>query len=383
MEYSTEGEDIVTTYCKLISADGSIAIGTGKGLSDQSQASAVFEAIEHLASGSQPPGLKCVDLDLQGDDAYLVGGSPGFAGLPSGLSLSLSRVNAYALGGEPKAIQYPYFLRDPGFCSRDTVEANCLRGLGLARYATNSGVAAGLSATDAILHGLLELIERDAIGVTLLATIFSSTPRPVRRLSRERLGDLLGEDLNRIETAAGRRLDAWDITTDLQVPVLLARLKGQDGRAFYGSGASLSFAYALLRAGTEALQFVHGVRSGRVVAPAVERERHLLPMSASQLLNGQFGFRGGEEVGPWGADASRHLDLSSAEQVDEIVSMLIVRGIHVYHCPLLSGAVHVEHVISPQLERFFLVSYGVPVAPGSRGKAFLSGRNSPDSSPLC
>src|SRR5262249_23617208 len=146
----------------------------------QCEVSAIYEAIEHLFSifrltaGDKSPKV----LDLGGDDAPLVGGCPDFTCI-RGRSATFSRVVFEPLDGDGPHLLFPTFLTDPGFLASSAEELQTLRDYSLMRYSTNSGTAAGSSADEGILHGLLELIERDGLGIELLRCVVRQTPYPV------------------------------------------------------------------------------------------------------------------------------------------------------------------------------------------------------------
>ncbi|WP_106314383.1 YcaO-like family protein [Paraburkholderia sp. BL18I3N2] len=64
-----------------------------------------------------------------------------------------------------------HFLTNPFFVPELESERRQLDALRLTRYGTNSGTAAGTSVEDAVLHALLEVAERDSIGVQLLRSV--------------------------------------------------------------------------------------------------------------------------------------------------------------------------------------------------------------------
>lgn len=133
-------------------------------------------------------------------------------------------------------------------------------------WSNTNGLASGNSRTEALLHGLCEVIERDAFSRWQCAT-------PARR-RRTQL------DLRSVEDAACRealdrlaaaRIDAWafDVTSPLGVPAYLCVIDDRDGHPpllgrFGGTGCHPSAALALFRAIAEAIQsrlaFIAGAR---------------------------------------------------------------------------------------------------------------------------
>ena len=138
-------------------------------------------------------------------------------------------------------------------------------------WQSSDGLASGNNLAEAILHGLLERIERDAI-------VLWDVSAPERRidacLAPASLGDpVLNELTARIE-AAGLTLRLFDITSDIGIPVVVALIGPRDigeARRVYryfdvtlGSGAHPSLLRAAIRAITEAAQsrltFISGGR---------------------------------------------------------------------------------------------------------------------------
>ncbi|MDK4717631.1 YcaO-like family protein [Rhizobium sp. CNPSo 4039] len=86
---------------------------------------------------------------------------------------------------------------------------------------SSDGLASGNSAAEAILHGVCELVERDAWTLAQLASISELSERIVDPLSME--DGVLNIILARI-WAAGMRLVLVDVTTDIAIPAFIAML---------------------------------------------------------------------------------------------------------------------------------------------------------------
>ena len=113
-------------------------------------------------------------------------------------------------------------------------------------HADSNGNAAGTSVEDAILQGLLELVERDASGIWWYGRI----RRPEVRLDTPYV-----RTMTRTYAAEGWQLRLLDLTTDLGIPVCAAIATGEKPESFLvGFGAHLDPALAATRAITEANQ---------------------------------------------------------------------------------------------------------------------------------
>ncbi len=123
-------------------------------------------------------------------------------------------------------------------------------------WQTSDGLAAGATLTEAVVHGICELIERDAAGLHSFRTRAEMLSREVDPRSWGVIATLERRIAN-----AGLRLRLFDITTDLEIPAYLAVLVPMDRhrRLTYldlpsGSGAHPKAAKAAERAVLEAVQ---------------------------------------------------------------------------------------------------------------------------------
>ena len=111
-----------------------------------------------------------------------------------------------------------------------------------------SGCAAGNTLEEAIVQGFLDLVERDACAVWW----YNRLKYPAIELGQ--FGDGYIDDLRTQFAAAGRQIWALDITTDLEVPVVVAVCHWQDRseeRVVFAAGAHFDPRLAALRAFTE------------------------------------------------------------------------------------------------------------------------------------
>lgn len=131
---------------------------------------------------------------------------------------------------------------------------------------SSNGLASGNNYYEAVLHGLCEVIERDAL------TLWSMTPGAdaATKVDPATVDDVFcREVINKLE-AAGLKLGIWEITSDLSIPAFLCRIVPENPpdiaaqRPASGMGCHLHPGIALLRALTEAAQsrltFIAGAR---------------------------------------------------------------------------------------------------------------------------
>jgi ribosomal protein S12 methylthiotransferase accessory factor len=120
----------------------------------------------------------------------------------------------------------------------------------------SNGNAAGSSLEDAVLQGLLELVERDAVALWW----YNRTMAPAVDL--DAFGDPWTEELREVYQRLGREVWALDLTSDLHIPVMVAvsrRVDRPPEEIMFGFGAHLDPRVALRRALTELNQLMPAV----------------------------------------------------------------------------------------------------------------------------
>lgn len=132
---------------------------------------------------------------------------------------------------------------------------------------SSNGLASGNHILEAVIHGLCEVIERDALTLWHLK---DAAAQEDTRLDLETVADPTCRDLIARFQKAGVEVGVWDITSDTGVPAFLCRIVQANGdhaatiRPATGCGASLVREIALSRALTEAAQsrltFIAGAR---------------------------------------------------------------------------------------------------------------------------
>jgi ribosomal protein S12 methylthiotransferase accessory factor len=123
-------------------------------------------------------------------------------------------------------------------------------------WADSNGAAAGTTLEDAIVQGIFELIERDAVAIWWYNRL------ECREVELSCLADPLVESMTTFYSSIGRSLWVLDITSDLGVPVYVAlshRIAGPTEDIMMGFGAHSIPEVALSRALTELNQFLPAV----------------------------------------------------------------------------------------------------------------------------
>jgi ribosomal protein S12 methylthiotransferase accessory factor len=120
--------------------------------------------------------------------------------------------------------------------------------------ASSNGLASGNNIAEATVHGICEVIERDAIS---LWHQFGSFSIDRTSIDPETIDNALcNETLGKLD-AAGQDSFIWDITSDIGIPTYFSVIMDRDSHTRHigvGSGTHLSREVALLRALHEAVQ---------------------------------------------------------------------------------------------------------------------------------
>jgi ribosomal protein S12 methylthiotransferase accessory factor len=361
-----------TTRSRLIRDGTELAVGYGKGPGAQGLASAHFEALERylmsasgnrrLATGAAsllPAHRVAGQVELRADLVVRRWATE----FPDSLAACVRHEGSWS------SPWYPVFLSDPRYFRRplpgDSVEPY----RSLLRYSSSLGTAAGVDRTEAVLHGLCELVEHDAVSHALLRWFISGTVE-VDLVEPDDLPDDLQVLHRGAQDAIGQPVHLIDVTTDLGVPAYLAvgELDG-DHVSLSGAGAAPLGAYAAERALTELIQ------GGALAAASVDQTaanvvRRLAPWPALQdcaripvrrLLSGR--------VARVSLQTDPDDDPSPQHGLDRVTRLLRRRDIEYYVCDIAppQSLIAVATTIAPGLERFSLVRLGVPVIPTGRG----------------
>ena len=167
--------------------------------------------------------------------------------------------------------------------------------------ADSNGTAAGGTLADAVLQGMLELIERDAVAIWW----HNRLERP--RLTVEEAADGYVEEVRAELAAEGREFWILDVTTDLDVPALVAVSPRPTGGVDLGFGAHVVPSMAWRRATAELCQVI-GFSSASRRAPA----RGEIPsLDAGLEPSGSTGIRRWGDVTPPGDILTVVRDLAS------------------------------------------------------------------------
>jgi ribosomal protein S12 methylthiotransferase accessory factor len=250
---------------------------SGKGLTEpEAERGAIVEALERYCAAQRRPGslvdggasslapaIEPGELVLYSERQYR---SPGFRYRRPGPRSEVTWVRGTQLGsGEevhlPAALVYLNFV---GMGGREFFTAT-----------TTSGLAGGADLPSAALRGIYELVERDAFVITWLARL------PVPRIDLSAATGVAAE-ISGSYARVGIETLAFDLTNDLQIPVVMALAIAHDASlpaAAVGLGCDLDAAVALDRALMEVVQVRTGLvprfRQAQAPAPIARHEEVL------------------------------------------------------------------------------------------------------------
>ncbi len=231
----------------------SLAVSQGKGLTDElAAASAVMESIEAFHAENLAPALGEVRLqDAMRSREFL---NPLELHIRPDRNISAKDTYRYAVAdclatGTQQLV--PVDLYDLDFTTSD-LERRLFS-------SSSNGLASGNTRTEAILHGICEIVERDQLAFWMARGAYdqqvgANTLIDTRTINEPELQDMIAA----CETC-GLTVLVWDVSTTIDLPVYLCLVADMEGTTPYpqrasGSGCHPIRKIALSRAITEALQ---------------------------------------------------------------------------------------------------------------------------------
>ena len=132
----------------------------------------------------------------------------------------------------------------------------------------SNGCASGNNLEEAILHGFLELVERDSMALWW----YNRVRRP--SIDLDSFNDPFLHQMVHFHRRQGRTLVVLDITSDLGIPAAIALSWDEDGGSILiGSGAHLDARLAVSRAVTEANQMMPWLKAKGKTPQSVSQQR--------------------------------------------------------------------------------------------------------------
>lgn len=235
-------------------ARGAVSVYSGKGINDvHARISAIMEGVERCLA--EPPSISNDLKKLKKKENGNITGTyadvsrkfavvdPKLLGLPKPVDSNIIEwMQGWDIVQEKEVMVPANSVYHPYFPAMGTVQ--------LFRSNTN-GLAAGAAIEDAVLHGLFEVIERDALSIA------QAKKKPGKQISLSEKDGMAYEFFNKLENA-GIAVKLWLLDSDIAVPTVAAALDDTVLRdpalLVMGAGAHLDPKIAVLRALTEAAQ---------------------------------------------------------------------------------------------------------------------------------
>ena len=224
----------------------SIAVSQGKGLDlDAAKVSGIMEAIEihHAEHIRHPLKLASHNDMLSSHDLVDLDRLPKLVGSNYHPDLPMLWIEGFdLLNGVP--LWLPYETVHTNFTLPSPTGAGCFS-------PSTNGLASGNHLLEAACHAIFEVIERDAV------TLSNVDPGTLTRLDLDTVRDPACREVLRRLDEAGLEGAAFDVTSDLGIPVFYATLldcRVDVSHPGIGAGCHLAPEVALLRALTEAVQ---------------------------------------------------------------------------------------------------------------------------------
>lgn len=239
----------VTMVCRPNSR--SVSVSQGKGLTlDAAKASGVMESIElfHAETITLPLKLATYAELISDHEVVDVADLPLIAGGRFHPDLQMLWIEGRDLMADAD-VWVPFEMVNLS-TSRPEMPAGSF-------ISSSNGLASGNQLIEAVLHGICEVVERDA---TTLWHLRSPDEQQSRRVALETVQDEGNRRLLEMCERAGLEVVAWDISSDVGLAACQCLIFDRDeelGRDLYaalGMGAHLSPEIAFLRALTEAAQ---------------------------------------------------------------------------------------------------------------------------------
>lgn len=267
-----------------------------------------------------------------------------------------------------KSIHYPLVLMAPHL-SRIDCYAHDSKIKAICSHANTTGLAIGATATEALLHGILEWVERDAYGLFILSLIIEK--HPIRLIDKLTLPAAIRDDIYAIEETYQDELFLVDMTTDFEIPAFFVSFTRQPvPHQPSGIGASLCRQDALKQALYEALQARDRYNDNTVSArKKVIAHYQQYPVLLKAYLCDLTQRKNIIRVN-WN-DIKTHATSNLQEQINIIQQMLDSHACTIYYQHLFQNQITLTYVLITGIETFGTIREGIYTPVKARGRKFL------------
>lgn len=245
--------DLMTVRCCLSDARNEfVDHGYGKGSETEAKVGAIYEALEHWFNREEQWGdeLELISPIYISNNLNSVLSEILISALKSLNKENNIYVRKYTKLGSPlESYKLPAALSCPSLA-----EAT-LQNTAFGRYCTNSGVAIGNTDFEAIVHGAMEAIEREAISNLLIALFIYKSKESAVLVRNSSLPDGIKDLLTIAQNRIGSKISILRLNSNCGVPVYCAASHVKEAICQpAGFGASLRHEHALRRAIVELVQ---------------------------------------------------------------------------------------------------------------------------------
>ncbi len=348
-----------STVCNLFCGQNKVSEGGGKGIGIQSELSAKYEALEHYTSQLSLMSSAHESFSLFEAKSMGVPLIPSkiFPDLFAFENEKLPWIGYQRLGTQNKAYipaicTHPFYYRNP-------FPGDHFDYMNLYLSATTNGFASGCTRTEALIHAILEVVERHSLSLFMIE-VFCDQNTP-KILNKATLPNHLKTLVKHITEISGYDVIIFELPNELTIPCYGAHLYHPNLIVpIKGYGAALNSSYAIERALLEALQGYH------------EDPQNKQEFDYLQKLNdwpdvkkcAEFNFSTGTLV-PY---AKLEFTGLPDQYLDNIVSKLNSNDFSIYVNETYSSEyLTTVHVIIPEAEEFFSATMGLVVPIKNKG----------------
>lgn len=357
----TDNSNLYTTSVTtdILDKNNETIVGNGKGIGDESIASALFEFIEHYSYIYDSPKSFIINKEKQdkifNEPMYL-------KEVPILFLLEYNAPVKLLKYVDNKNIEkyYPKFLTQVS-----DIEENLFKEYPtIMGYSTNSGCASGMTTYEAKIHGINEILERDLFSKFLIFNIIKKNALCVVSpdnisIENKKIYNTLRKNVYKDD------LLIINVPNNYGVNMFITINRRDKMRPLYGAGVSLSEDYALQRSLTECLQLnqLNDKDEDEKFKDIVKNYKNYNQYLDLIYLNID-GLKSYDYIQKGKNIFSKY---NNKEKLSYLESMLNKLGYTPqYRTIIKDGNINVIQSIIPGMEKFNLVIEGNPVIPGPK-----------------
>lgn len=349
-----------------------VSEGGGKGIGFQSELSAKFEALEVFTGQISRVGsafewlslfeIRSLNLPLLNSQIFPELLESDFPRQKEKMPWVLyQRYGTDEQRFVPAICTHPFYDRKP--LSGDNFDYS-----GLYLSATTNGFATGCTFNEALIHAILEVIERHSLSLFMIETFLREKPKTPKIIDIQSLPISLQEIAAGIVKTTGFDLLLYQMPNEISLPVYGAILYHEDlPFPIKGCGASLDAEYAIERALLEALEVFYWDKNGEETKMALKRLANFPKFKKCAEFNlPELIKEKAVQLSPFSPEAFK-ID-STEDYLKQLLKLLDIGNFSLY----VNETYHSEnittvHVILPEAEDFFVVLDGLLVPIKAKG----------------